>query len=294
MPGAGWKPLPANFTLTPTGTGAGVSTLRLWVRKDITLVLTDAARFYDDAAGTTNEGTSRTVVSGAMRTFYLKCPSGTANLVFSDVRNLVRWGEDTINGWSSSTNAASIAGSIESLTNLTYLNVQGTNTLTGSVASLTNLTYMIVLSNNTLTGSIAALTDLTYLLVSGYNTLTGSIAGLTDLTYLDVRGSNTLSGDIGINNMVNGITTFNLTGNNQMNTYTAGAVWSDANVTIKPAAGYGYDSTEIDNILIDMANSEGGPSGKTITLQGSSQPRTSASDAAVATLQARGCNIITK
>lgn len=78
-----------------------------------------------------------------------------------------------------------------------------------------------------------------------------------------------------------------------MNTYTAGAVWSNATVTINPASGYGYDSTEIDNILIDMANSAGGPSSKTITLKGSSQPRTSASDAAVATLQARGCIIIT-
>ena len=78
-----------------------------------------------------------------------------------------------------------------------------------------------------------------------------------------------------------------------MTDYTAGSVWSNATVIINPAVGYGYSSTEIDNILIDMANSVGGPTGKTITLQGSSQPRTLASDAAVATLEARGCTVIT-
>ena len=292
--GSKLNPKPLIATLTSTGTGAGVSTLRLWVTKDITLTLTDVARFYDNSVGTTNEGTTRTVVAGAMRTFYLKCPSGTASLIFSDVRNLVRWGDNSIEGWVSSTNAASIAANVESLTNLTYLRVSPSSTLSGSVAGLTNLTYVYVLVPNTLSGSVAGLTNLTGLAVWGSNTLSGSVAGLTNLTGLSVQGSNTLSGDIGVNNMVNGISSFFLiTGKNQMTDYTAGAVWSDVSVTINPDVGYGYSSTEIDNILIDMANSASGPTGKTITLRGSSQPRTSASDAAVTTLTGRGCAIIT-
>jgi hypothetical protein len=78
-----------------------------------------------------------------------------------------------------------------------------------------------------------------------------------------------------------------------MNTYTAGATWTNARVLINPASGYGMDSTEIDNMLIDMANSVGGPTSKTITLQGANAARTSASDAAVATLEGRGCTIQT-
>ena len=109
-----------------------------------------SAKFYDDSAGTINEGTQRTVVAGAMRTFYLKCPSGTANLIFADALKVLRWGDNTADGWASSTNAASIGGSIELLTNLTLLYINGSNTLTGSVAGLTNLTFLNVLGSNTL------------------------------------------------------------------------------------------------------------------------------------------------
>ena len=65
--------------------------------------------------------------------------------------------------------------------------------------------------------------------------------------------------------------------------YTAGQVWPNTRVTINPSVGYGYSSTEIDNMLIDMAASNI-MSGKTITLQGSSAARTAASNAAVTKL----------
>lgn len=247
--------VPIDFTLTSTGTGAGVSTLRLWVTEDITLTLDGTARFYDNSAGTVNEGTTRTVTAGAMRTFYLKVPSGTATLNFSDGLQVERWGDDTINGWASSTSAASIGGSIEAFINLAYFRVTGSNTLSGSVAALTKLTY------------------------------------------LNVTGSNTLSGDIGGAGtvaMVNGITQIILTGENQMADYTAGATWSlNNNSTINPAPGYGYSSTEIDNMLIDMAASLPVVVNKSITLQGSSAGRTSASDAAVATLKGKRWSVIT-
>ena len=76
-----------------------------------------------------------------------------------------------------------------------------------------------------------------------------------------------------------------------MNTYTAGATWSNAAVRINPAVNYGYTATMIDNILIDMANSAGGPTSKTITLLGANAKRTAASDSAVATLTSRGNTI---
>lgn len=274
--GSKLKQKPLIATLTATGTGAGVSILRLFATEDITLTLTDSARFYDNAAGTTNEGTTRTVVAGGMRTFYLKCPSGTASLIFSDVRNLLYIGDNLTNGWESSTNAASITFNVAVLNNLTYIRISGNNTIYGDISGLVKLSYITV--------------------QSGSNTITGSITGLTDLIFVNIAGSSTIYGDLGGSGMSAvsyGLERITLANTNKMDTYTAGAVWSNAVVVINPAVGYGYSSAEIDNMLIDMANSAGGPTGKTITLQGSSQPRTSASDAAVATLQGRGCTIIT-
>jgi hypothetical protein len=91
-------------------------------------------------------------------------------------------------------NATCFGGNISTMTGLTYLNVQGSNTLSGNIANLTGLTYLWVWGSNTISGSITNLTGLTYLQVTGNNTLSGSITNLTGLTYLSVAGSNTLSG----------------------------------------------------------------------------------------------------
>jgi hypothetical protein len=111
---------------------------------------------------------------------------------------------------------------------------------------------------------------------------------LTSLTYLYVSGSNTISGDLGASRVPEGITSyFNLVPCG-MDTYTGGVTgWEDVNVTINPAAPAGYSGTEVDNILIDMANDPSMVS-KTITLQGSSAARTAGSNAAVATLTGVG------
>ena len=274
----------AIFTLTSTGDGSGVSTLVLTVNSDITLSLDGTARFYSDSGGTADESTTWVVTSGATRTRYIKCPSGTANLKFSDRAKVTQWNE-----WTSNVNAASLGGYIFKLTSLTYLLITGSNTLSGSVTGLTSLTYLFVIGSNTLSGDISELTSLTKLYVNGSNTLSGSVTGLTSLIELVVGGFNTLSGDI--NPIVNGPSKLRLTGRNHMDTYTAGAVWTNAEVIINPYTGYGYDSTEIDNMLIDMDNS--GFNNKVITLIGSNAPRTSASDAAVNNLVINGCTVNT-
>ncbi|MDA3953113.1 MAG: hypothetical protein PF485_05670 [Bacteroidales bacterium] len=300
------------FDLTSTGDGTGVSTLTLTVSEDMTLSLDGAGKFYTDAAGTLNESSTWDVTTGAARTIYLKVTSGTS--VLSIPKNkITEW-----NAWTSSTNAASldgdiskltpltylyvadsntISGSVAALTSLTYLYVTGSNTLSGSVAALTSLTYLRVLGSNTLSGSVAALTSLTRLQVTGSNTLSGSITGLTSLTFLIVTGSNTLAGDL--NPIVSDLTPYCYLVPCTMIDYTSGATWGNATINIQPSAGYGYDSTEIDNMLIDMAASNS-LSGKTITLTGSSAARTAASDIAVTKLETtdsgyvhEGCTIIT-
>jgi hypothetical protein len=140
--------------------------------------------------------------------------------------------------------------------------------------------------------NISTLTTLIALRVSGKNIITGSISNLINLTYVSIGGSNTLSGNV--NPIVNGIIAFNLQGNNQMADYTSGAVWSIiVSSSIIPAAGYGYSSAEIDAILIDLAASLGVVTNQTITLTGSSQSRTAASNAAVTTLNGKGWTIVT-
>ena len=89
-----------------------------------------------------------------------------------------------------------LSGSVAGCTLLTYLSVGGSNGLSGSVAGLTLLTILYVGGSNTISGPVAGLTQLTNLSVTGSNTLSGPVAGLTLLTILYVGGSNTLSGPV--------------------------------------------------------------------------------------------------
>ena len=268
-----------NMLLTSTGTGVGVSTLIMQVAVNMTLTLGANAKFYTDAAGTLGESATWAIVSGADRTIYLKCTTGTATMTFPNPANVTRWPL-----WVSGVNAASIAGNISKLSALTYVEVGGNNTLSGSITALTSLTHVVISGLNTLSGSIAALTSLTFLRVYGSNTLSGSVTALISLTVLHVTGFNTLSGDL--NPVVSDLIICTLDPCAMID-YTAGATWGNTTIMINPSAGYGYDSTEIDNMLIDMAASVALIS-KVITLQGSSAARTAASNAAVLTLEGAG------
>ncbi len=223
------------------------------------------------------------------------------NTISGSVTNLLRLtylnvtGNNTLSGsitnltrltylWVTGTNT--LSGSVTNLTKLTYLYVTGSNTISGSVVNLISLIQIYVTGSNTLSGSIAALTSLKYctcegsntlsgsitlltvleaLRVLGSNTISGSVSNLTSLISLTAYGSNTISGDLGVNNVVNGITTLILNPC-AMVEYTGGATWSNTNVNISPAATYGYNVASLSNIVIDMNNSAGGPTSKTITL----------------------------
>jgi hypothetical protein len=104
-----------------------------------------------------------------------------------------------------------LSGSVTGLTGLTRLNVTGNSTISGDVSNLTVLTAIYVGNNNTLSGSLTNLTGLTSLNVPGSNTLSGSVAGLTGLTSLNVSGSNTLSGSVA---GLTGLTFLSVTGSN--------------------------------------------------------------------------------
>jgi len=131
-----------SMVLTSRGTGAGVSTFRVEVSSDQTFTLDGTARFYSDAAGTLDESTTWTATSGALRTRYIKCPSGTANLTIPDVATLTAFGDSAGVGWAGNTaDHASLAFTPANFANLDSLRVDlGICVITGAMPSL--LTYL--------------------------------------------------------------------------------------------------------------------------------------------------------
>jgi len=126
----------------------------------------------------------------------------------------------------------------------------------------------------------------------GSNTTSGDIASLpSGLTTYYNSGSNTTSGDIA--SLPSGLTYYRNLGFNRVDTYTSGHTFNSSMNYFEhlPAAGYGLDSTEVDNLLIDLDSS--GMSSGTITLSGNNAARTSASDAAVTSLQGKGVSVTT-
>ena len=176
-------------TLTSTGTGAGVSTLRLEVSENQTLeIISGTARFYTDAGGTTGESTTWSVTTGALRTIYLKAPSGSSVLNIPKPNKVTKCGNSGTDGWISSTNAASIRLEVGKLT-LTEFRITGASHLIGSLP--TELTYLLLNGAQiawTYTGALP--TGLTYLHLSGDLiawTYTGALP--TGLTYLYLSGN---------------------------------------------------------------------------------------------------------
>jgi len=217
------------LVLESTGTGAGVVTFKLEVIEDIVLTLDGAGKFYDNIGGTDNEGTTRTITAGALRTVYLKVTSGVANMTFSNERAVIKIGATVTNGWLSPAN--------------------------GPMVNISNISKMVNLTNVTLSANSTRVVGN----VSGWYTL-------TQLTYLNVS-SNTLDFDY--------VTK-----------------WPALNLGIYCNLSYNVmTSAQVDKVLI--AFSSGPFASTTITLDGTNAAPTSASDAAVAILEAAGCTIVT-
>ena len=277
------------FLLTSTGNGTGVSTLTVTVSADTLISLGANAKFYSDAGGTADESYTWTATTGAARTRYIKCTTGTAGM-WIETDTITSW-----TAWTSGANAASLSGDISQLTALTYLRILGNNTISGDVTILTSLTYLYVLGWNILSGSLAGLTSLTYVIMSGSNTLSGIINALTSLTYLDVSGSNTISVDLSL--ISAGLRYCYITGNNQIVTYTAGGDWSSIpdqyDIRVDPAVGYGLSSAEVDLFIIEVEATRAAGRHLHLTLTGSNAARTAASDVAVAAIIADGGTVTT-
>ena len=111
------------------------------------------------------------------------------------------------------------------------------------------------------------------------------------MTYYYNTGSNTTSGLISA--LPAGLTYYYNTGSNTVADYTAGRTWANNQQYFLslPTVGNGLSSTEVDNLLIDLANVVTWTGNKVINIAGNNAARTSASDAAKATLLGKGVTV---
>ena len=249
--------LSATMTLESTGDGSGVSTLRMTSLVDTTLTLSGTARFYTDAAGTLGESTSWTITAGALRTIYLKAPSGSSTLTIPNRFVISQFGNGAASGWDSSTNAARLVFTAIDLQNLTRLRIAGTSTLTGALP--TGLTYLYLFGNSIAwTYSGALPTGLTFLLLEG-NLITWTYSGAmpVELTYLRLSGNSiawTYSGAL-----PTGLTFLYLLGNSI--DYTGANVSGTANITTFTMSNFRISKmtdAELITLLQSMTNRVGG------------------------------------
>ena len=206
-------------------------------------------------------------------------------------------GSDKLTKFTMTQSGANISFDLEKLPrSLTYFNCLGSNTITGNLSSLPALlTFFSCKGSNTITGYLSSLpAGLTYFYCSGSNTITGYLSSLpAGLTSFGCVGLNTITGDL--SSLPAGLTSFYCSGSNTVGDY-SGKIWANdqRRVYHVPVAGGGLSSAEIDQLLIDLA-AAGGTWGadKEVYLRGTNAARTSASDAAVATLVSKGVAVTT-
>jgi len=148
-----------------------------------------------------------------------------------------------------------------------------TSTVTLRIYQNSRITRMENFSNVNWTFDLLQLSkDLTYFAIGGSNVVTGSLTSLPlGITFIIISGLNTVKG------------------------YTSNRIWANNfdYLYYRPTAGNGLSSTEVDNLLIDLANVSTFKFNKTIDVAGNNNARTSASDAAVAILLSKGVTVVT-
>jgi hypothetical protein len=172
----------------------------------------------------------------------------------------------------------------------------GSNTISGSLSSLPSvMTSFRCYGSNTISGSLSSLPSvMTSFELAGSNTVIGSLSSLPSvMTYFYCTGSNSISGSL--SSLPSVMTYFYCTGSNTIDEYTTKA-WANNQKTVYlvPVSPGGLSSAEVDQLLIDLAAAGGTwASPKEVYLRGTNAARTSASDAAVATLVGKGVTVTT-
>ena len=177
-----------------------------------------------------------------------------------------------------------LSGTLSMPSNMTYFSCGGNNILSGTLNMSSVLTSFACSGSNTLTGTLSMPSSLTSFYCAGSNTLTGTLSMPSSLTYFTCWGSNTLSGTL---SMPSSLTSFTCYGSNTLSGYTRSTKANNQNHFQLEGLNT-MSSTDVDNILLDYAEVATWAGDKYFKLQGNAANRTSASDAAYATLQTKG------
>jgi hypothetical protein len=128
--------------------------------------------------------------------------------------------------------------------------------------------------------------------IEGNNYIQGSVESLpSTIDHFTVQGNNVVSGNISNIPSISNIKILSIEGNSFVSGYTSGTVYSSDIIYfgISPNSTFGYNATQVDDILIDLYNS--GMSIGNIIFGANNSARTSASDAAVNGLEGLGVTI---
>ena len=176
---------------------------------------------------------------------------------------------------------------------LTIYRNEGQNTSYGLVTKLPS--GLVVYTNtgqNTTSGLISGIpSTVVYFTSTGQNTTSGLISGIPGtVKYYINLGQNTTSGSI--SGIPIAVVFYRNIGQNTVSDYTSGHIFASNTSYFAsiPVSG-GLDSTEVDNLLIDLESS--GMSSGSVILTGSNAARTTASDVAVASLVSQGVTVTT-
>ncbi|HQO73093.1 MAG TPA: hypothetical protein PLJ53_10160 [Sedimentibacter sp.] len=173
------------------------------------------------------------------------------------------------------------------------LNLAGNNTVYGDLLNIPSSMQQFTLGgSNSVSGEIPTMPlTMTSFTLLGNNTVTGNLQAFRErITQINIQGYNQLTGSL--SDAPSGCLSLTVRGDNQISDYTAGHKFANTMwmLDFNPALGYGLDSTEVDNVLIDANNSLWSVN-RLLRLQGGNAPRTSASDSAVSGLIAKGVTL---
>jgi hypothetical protein len=209
--------------------------------------------------------------------------------------------------YASGTNSQIITGDLSSLSlsgkqlAVFLINSMPNHTVGGNLSSIPPSLTTLNVSNGSIYGSISSLAAKTKLINVQLPSTSGSITG--DITTvgpyirsITIAGANvSLTGDIGL--MPPLISTLVLS--KGAFSYTSPRVWSSTmgRVRVESLPGFGLSTSQVDNILIDLAqyatNWSNPPSSREILLNVNNAPRSSVSDAAKTILNNRGVTVLT-
>jgi hypothetical protein len=131
--------------LTASGTGAGVTTIRLKSTEANALSLSGGGRFYSDAAGTLGETTSVTLAANVASNVYCKLPSGKSTLYVQKGSKINDWGRTTGAAFAIATNAPTVSkfNTKYISKDVVFIRIEGSsNALSGVIHAWPSATYV--------------------------------------------------------------------------------------------------------------------------------------------------------